>query len=152
LGKKFEEKIRDDLKQQTSDVYQALKAKIADLDQRAIFYQMYLCINGTTDCVKEKEYFIADFVFVKKMVDPEGNEYWDVIVADTKLSSSTDFTENQKAARSLSSYHLRTLGVEKIAGPDLGLGFITGTNITRNSDFDFIKIYSDGTGKFVGIK
>lgn len=57
---------------------------------------MQFCINQGTFCTKEGEYFIADFVFIKKVKNALNQDEWDVVIADTKLSEGTSFTDNQK--------------------------------------------------------
>jgi len=153
LGKEFEVDMKNDLVNPNSAVYKALAGKITDLNERTVYYQAYMCINNNTSCQGEGEYFIADFIFVKKVTKTVNfleTSYWDIIVADTKLSKSTGFSDNQKTARGMSKYYIRTTGA-RVMGPALEDFNIT-NEVIRNPKFDFIKIYSDGSKVFRGIE
>ena len=150
LGDKFEKAIEEFLTNINSDVYRKLKAKIPDLDNRAILKQVYFCINGKTDCTGVGEYFIADLVFVKEVEDViTGRKYLDVIIADSKLSLSTSFTDNQKVAQKLSGFAIRQYKRENIIRGVIPNGFEKTKDVVKNGDF--VKIYSDGTGVFKDI-
>jgi TANFOR domain-containing protein len=150
LGHEFEEEMKNELLNPGSSLYLELEKEIKDLSERTIYYQAYMCTNNSRTCTKEKQYFIADFVFVKKVAVEGEAPYWDIIVADTKLSESTGFTKNQEKGRGMNSYFVRTTGA-RVAGPVLE-DYDVGDVVMRNAEFDFVKIFSDGNKIFKGIK
>lgn len=146
-GKQFENWVAIHLSNDQSPTYQSLKAAfVADgwnLDEYSIYRQVYFCINGSTTatCTDEGSYFIADFVFVKEVVDPVNGNYLDVKIADTKLSSGTSFTKNQNDSKKQNKLYIRTAGLP-IKGSKIDL-FQNPNNFT-NSRIIY-KIYSGGT-------
>ena len=50
---------------------------------------------------------ISISVFAQKVKNEEGESNWDVVIADTKLSEKTGFTDNQKKAMGLGSFYVK---------------------------------------------
>jgi hypothetical protein len=160
-GKDFENWIKGELStikntstMQTA-VYNALKAKISDLDERTIYTQVKFCINGNTsgNCTIAGSYFIADFVFVKEVNDPVNGNYLDVKIADTKLSQGTDFTDNQNDAQTMTSYYTSSipntsLTTNPVKGFNINNFNEKGVLVKRTSNF--YKIFSGGTTTSLG--
>jgi hypothetical protein len=157
-GKDFEEWIGEELKNKNSDVYLALRNKLGmnpdgvtyDLDQRSIYTQVRFCISGNVPCDQKNQYFIADFVLAKTIkVGP--NDVVDIIIADTKLSMNTDFTDNQKLAQLPlhPDYNIWT-NKPPIKGSSVN-GFSTRQNVVRNASFfPFFKIYRGNAPRILG--
>ena len=146
-GKDFENWIKGQLSSNTSATYQQLKTYFTtegwNLDDCSIYSQVYFCINGSTTatCTDEDSYFIADFVFVKEVVDPVSGNYLDVKIADTKLSAGTRLTKNQNNSKVQSKLYIRTVQ-DPIKGSKIDL-------FQKPKDFInskiIYKIYSGGT-------
>ncbi len=152
MGKKFEKKIEGDLKSSSSDVYMDLLEVIPDLRERQILTQVQFCINNSTSCTKEGEYFIADFVFIRKIKNALQQDEWDVIIADTKLSKNTSFTNNQTRAMGLPSFNVKAYNSEFDIN-DNKIELRATDKVFRSIKKDkFIKIYSDGSGKYKAIE
>jgi hypothetical protein len=99
-----------------------------------------MCINGQTTCNGKKDYFIADFVFVKEVII--GNTtVLDVKIADTKLSAGTDFTKNQRNSKKKDILYIKTANNLPIKGRDINFN---SPNFFNNSKVIY-KIYSGGT-------
>lgn len=153
LGKDFEDAVEKSLKYSDSAEFQDLLEYIPDLGERQILSQVQFCINGGISCNKEGEYFIADFVFIKKVKNNEGGVDWDVVIADTKLSEGTSFTDNQKKAMGMNSYYVKSIKIPPtdIKGNNIELS--AGNKVVRNIVKEgFIKIYSNGQGVYKGSK
>lgn len=144
----------EDLKDTNSAVYQKLqKDWVKDLDDRQILSQVQFCLDaGASSCTKQGEYFIADFVFVKQDVDSRGRPFWDIVVADSKLSASTDYTDNQKVALGKSEFKIKSGQQIDINGKAIQFSYdlLTPLRVVK-SRANFIKIYSDGAKKFGNI-
>jgi hypothetical protein len=149
-GRDFEDWIKSQLSNSGSNVYKSLKSEFAkdswNLDEYSIYSQVHFCINGSSSCNGAGTYFIADFVFVKEVIDPVGGNYFDVKIIDTKLSASTDFTENQRNSKKEDKLYIKTVGLP-----------IKGTRIEsfqRGNDFKnskiIYKVYSGGTSSSYG--
>ena len=71
MGNNFEDSYRLGLSNNVEGAataeYLGLKARIADLDERTILSNVQLCIR--TPCNKSGNYFIPDFIAVRKMTD-----------------------------------------------------------------------------------
>ncbi|RYC68216.1 hypothetical protein [Spirosoma sordidisoli] len=147
-GRNFENYVLGQLQSSSSAVYQRLKTGfIPDLDQRQILSQVQFCINSNAiSCTNKGQYFIADFVFIKQGRDPITNAlFWDIIVADTKLKSTTGFTTNQRNAINQGGYKLKA----PIDRDIKGLPFIfTPSQPIIKSQPNFLKIFSNGSGGF----
>jgi hypothetical protein len=165
-GKQFENWITIHLGSNQSPTYLKLKDDIAklpnnpwNLDDYSIYTQVQFCINGSAPCNAEKEYFIADFVFVKEETDPiTGVKKLDVKIADTKLTAGTKFTKNQALANKIpSSFYIKSykVGTPIYPNPIKGqhyTNFIIGGKVSLISS-KFYKIYSNGTPtSYGGIK
>jgi len=152
MGKDFESKTQTDLESSSSAVYQDLLLLIPDLEERQILSQVQFCINGGTSCSKEGEYFIADFVFIKKIKNALNQDEWDVVIADTKLSKKTSFTDNQKKAMGLPSFNVKAYN----SGLDINGNKIelkATDKVFRSIIKDkFIKIYSNGGGIYQAVE
>lgn len=160
---KFEAYIAGELTNKTSPTYLGLADKIKDLAERTIYQQVQFCLGGSGGCSGKGEYFIADFVFVKK-AEIDGEEYLDVVIADTKLNEGTDFTKNQKAGMNLSELKIKSVPTSVKNGGKTLLNPLTGDKVKKfdaETDLpirrsvlgDFFKIFSGGTIKsFGGIK
>ncbi|MFK7033396.1 hypothetical protein V3Q90_15545, partial [Flavobacterium oreochromis] len=155
MGNDFEDFIEEQLKQPTSDVYLALREKFGkdsdgtyDLDKRSIFKQVQFCINGSTDCTKEGEYFIADFVFVREI--QIGNTIvLNIRVADTKLSSKTNFTDNQKKANEMTDFYVKSIRPKALIKGALINSLSDGKPVKKTGKIT--KIYSNGSGGYGNI-
>lgn len=145
-GKEFENWITIHLGSSESPTYRALKTAFAtdgwNLDDYSIYRQVQMCINGQTTCNGKKDYFIADFVFVKEVVDPVNGNYLDVKIADTKLSASTDFTKNQKESKLKNTLFIKSDNPSRIKGGSISL--FNKPNFFTNSKIIY-KIYSGGS-------
>jgi len=153
LGKDFENAVEKYLKYSDSAEFQDLLEYIPDLGERQILSQVQFCINGGVSCNKEGEYFIADFVFIKKVKNAIGQDVWDIVIADTKLSEGTSFTDNQKKAMGMNSYYVKSIKTPPtdIKGNNIELS--AGDRVVRNIVKEgFIKIYSNGQGVYKGSK
>jgi hypothetical protein len=83
-----------------SDFYKDTKKRIADnippphnnIDDYDVYSQVKMCTKNP-NCT---EYSVADQVFIKK--DAQGNVF--MIISDSKIKESTDYTRKQKALRS----------------------------------------------------
>ena len=145
-GRDFETYIKGQLAYTDSKVYQDLLFEVPDLADRTILYQVYFCINNSSNCNDAGTYFIADFVLVKKNTDMT----YDIIIVDTKLSANTNLTQNQSNAQALpTAFKLKSFNGSPIIGNI--------NNLTTNSQFQkltkpFIIIYSNGSGGFGDIK
>lgn len=156
-GRKFEEYIEGQLKNPQSETYLALKEKFGkdddgtyDLDHRSIYTQVQFCINREVSCSKEGEYFIADFVFVREVKNPiSGKISLNVKIADTKLSRSTSFTDNQKKANNLDQFIIKTEGRILIKKDETSIKFQVGETVQKAEKI--LKIYSDGEGDYKGL-
>jgi len=149
LGKDFEKDVETALKSSDSKVYKRLLELIPDLGERQILSQVQFCIIEGTSCNKEGEYFIADFVFIKKAKNEEGESYWDVVIADTKLSINTSFTKNQKRAMDMNNYYLKSIKMPATDINGKNIQIVPGDKVFRNILKEgFIKIYSNGDGVY----
>ncbi|GAB3719386.1 hypothetical protein GCM10027592_62860 [Spirosoma flavus] len=145
-GRLFETNMKVALSNISSSVYQGLLNKVADLDQRTILSQVQFCIKG--NCIGKGEYFIADFVAVRKIQDFDGREYLDVVIIDTKLSNSTALTPNQTYANNLTSLKVKSIPADsRIKGVHID-EFDVNRNVVKNGPI--VKIYSDGNGNYAG--
>ncbi|GAA3746669.1 hypothetical protein GCM10022422_33870 [Flavobacterium ginsengisoli] len=153
LGKDFEKAVETALKYSDSAEFQDLLEYIPDLGERQILSQVQFCINEGTSCTSEGQYFIADFVFIKKVKNAFNEDEWDVVIADTKLSEGTSFTDNQKKAMGMNSYYLKSIKMPPtdIKGKNIEIqnGNKVFRNIVKNG---FIKIYSNGQGVYKSSK
>ena len=108
-----------------------------------------MCIDKANPCVNEGEYFIADFVFIKKKTNAFNQIEWDVIIADTKLSESTSFTNNQKRAMKMDSYSVKSIRQPSIDIKGSSISIRVGDKVVRNViKNSSIKIYSYGNGVY----
>jgi hypothetical protein len=152
IGTQFEEQARKAPNDPENYVYTQVKAKINDLNERSIYTQVRFCISGNVPCDQKNQYFIADFVFARVIEDPiRFIKKVDIIIADTKLSMNTDFTDNQKLAQ-LTMYPTYNIWTNKppIKGSPVN-GFSTQQNVVRNASFlPFFKIYRGNVPKILG--
>jgi len=101
--------------------------------------QWVFCVPQTT---------VKDFVFVKKTTI-DGEEFWDVIIADTKLTSSTNLTPNQNKAQDLTHFYVKASTGKDIK--DVLISGFTSSDVTKTIP-NIIIIYSNGRGGFGDIK
>jgi hypothetical protein len=154
-GKDFELWIKSQLTSNQTAVYQSLKLAFSadnwNLDDYSIYSQVQFCINGGPICNDEGTYFIADLVFVKEVTNPiTGIKELDIKIADTKLSSSTDFTKNQKEAMKLNRLLIRTDQPTLVKGNRITL-FNHPNNFSNPKKI--YKVYSNGTvNTYGGVK
>lgn len=150
-GIAFEKKILEALKDPLSEVNKKLRELIPDFDQRIPLQKVYLCIVKES-CNVAGGYFIADFAFAKKIVDPgDGSVSWDIVIADSKLTEFTDFTGNQKAGKALDFYSIKTrpkdLYNEIVEDGSLKIGGqINRAKSSGGINQPFYKIYGDNAG------
>ncbi|MBX9806529.1 MAG: hypothetical protein K2X95_01900 [Flavobacteriaceae bacterium] len=95
---------------------------------------------------------ISISVFAQKVKNEEGESNWDVVIADTKLSEKTGFTDNQKKAMGLGSFYVKAYNSDfDITGNKIELKATD--KVFRSIIKDkFIKIYSNGGGIYQGVK
>jgi hypothetical protein len=154
-GKDFEIWIKGQLSNDRTPIYQQLKtdfnAEGWNLDEYSIYSQVYFCINNSASCIKEGDYFIADFVFVKVVKNLiTGLDELDVKIADTKLSSRTSFTQNQKNAMRLipNPFFIRSFKSQDLIKGIASNLFQIGKQIPNKNNF--YKIYSGGSSNTYG--
>ena len=154
-GKQFETRVLRDLVEESTST---LKTKLADdygvhLDDYEVFSQVQIKTGKAVD--GEAEYFVADFVLVKKknMGGVDVLEYDKSIILETKLNESTKLTDPQTSAVSqlkegVNSFELRS---RNVSGKSDIEGFEMGSATSEKSIgiTDFIKVWSDGTGNSV---
>lgn len=141
--------------------YLALKARLAaidirkNLDNYSILRKVQLCF--ATPCNKSGNYFIPDFIAVRKITDDVTDiDSWDVIIIDTKLTqNNSGWTPNQRAAQNENEYFVKSVPDnnalvtgENIVGEFRSLVGSQTKQVQRNDNF--IKAYSDGNGNFNG--
>jgi hypothetical protein len=149
-GKKFEEDMLKAVLDQNSNVYKNLNTLIPDLADRKVLSQVHFCVPGKSlPCNTKGDYFIADIVFVK--YNARGGVA-DMIIADSKLSQSTNLTSGQQAAKNATggSLTMRSLEISQDA-----LKTALPTTLTAGaaiSHVGFYKIYGNGSGVFQGIE
>ena len=151
-GKQFENWVTIHLGSNQSLTYQSVKtAFLADgwnLDDYSIYTQVYFCINNSATCTGKKDYFIADFVFVKTVYNPIfQKDELDIKIGDTKLSSGTKFTKNQNLSKLQNTLYIKTTNPVKIKGVQIDL--FNKPNSFTNSKIIY-KIYSGGTSTTYG--
>jgi len=143
-GKEFEELIKNQLKDLNSQVYQKLKSKIADLDQRTILSQVQFCLTAKAPCNAKGEYFIPDFVAVREIYDPIlKKNILDVIIFDTKLSKGTSWSPNQTIAQKMEGWVIKSVNNENILKGTKIKGFEYNASVLKNGSFK--KIFKEGT-------
>jgi hypothetical protein len=153
-GTKFETAMKTDLANPNSAAFKGLEEHVKDLKDRTILYQVYFCIpeGKQPPCTDKGSFFIADFACVKPIKIGNVVTGYDVVIVDSKLSSGTDFTDNQKAAKGMTGYFLRT-EARKLDGTIFNenpqifkIGaFISRTKDGTNSKLPFYKIISNGS-------
>ena len=91
---------------------------------------------------------MADLVLISKKTDPLGAEYVeDIIVIDTKLSKSTDLSDNQKASNKLNALKIKSISGELVRGElPINDSFKAGATIPRNGKIR--KMYTKDNGEF----
>ncbi|MFN8417379.1 MAG: hypothetical protein U0U66_13690 [Cytophagaceae bacterium] len=88
------------------------------------------------------------------MVKPNrinGQDVWDVIIVDTKLSSTTNLTDNQAVAQGRSGFILKS----RVNEPNnLVYGSMIDLNVKPiiKTLTSFVIIYSNGNGGYGGVK
>jgi hypothetical protein len=131
-----------------------------DLNQYEIFSQIQLTtkIDDVIDPVtglkvsESVDYFVADFLLVKKtkIAGVEVLDLNNVIALETKLSIGTDLTIPQKSALAKvksadNSFDIRSI---KANGKvDISKAIGSGTLNNQVNILDYIKVWSDGTGR-----
>ncbi|MES2134128.1 MAG: hypothetical protein V4506_17405 [Bacteroidota bacterium] len=150
-GKDFEVVASNQLQAVSS----TLKTKLAtkyniNINQYEVFEQVQIKTGQTVNGADE--YFIADFVLVKKKT-VLGQEILDLdnaVVLETKLSSTTPLTPPQTNALAKVKTTSNTFSVRSVSQP----GVFNPTNYSLGSTnqikiTDYIKVHSDGVGTTV---
>ncbi len=143
--------MRLNLKNNNEKLFNDLAKKVDDINERTIYANVQLCL--TKDCKAKGEYFIPDFIAVKKTKNDRGQDIFDVVILDSKLNEGTNWTPNQGAGQKLNNYNIKgSISNEKvIKGKHLDdFEKEAKPSLVRNKEF--IKIFSDGNGNYSGIK
>lgn len=149
-GKDFEIVAKAELKATSS----TLKTKLANkyninLSQYEVFEQVQIKTGQMVEGVEE--YFVADFVLVKKktILGQEVLDFDNALVLETKLSNSTALTRPQtnalnKTRTASNTFNVRSVSQPGILSPNYSLG-----NSNQIKLLDYIKVHSDGIGAAV---
>ena len=141
-GTAFGKEMITQLKNIDSDAYKTLKTTLSgkgiNIEDYSIYSQIQLCIKG--DCISKGNYWIPDFALIAKKTNALDKEYFEVIIVDSKLFRSTDWSANQKIADNMQQWTIKSVKNENlIQGSNLNLK--PKSLIERNGDF--IKIFND---------
>ncbi|MCU0417322.1 MAG: hypothetical protein MUE33_09055 [Cytophagaceae bacterium] len=151
-GRDFEEFVSNNLSLLRSKLLS--KYPNIDLNNYAIFEQVQIKTGQIANGADE--FFVADFVLVKKEVNAiTGIEYLNfnnAIVLETKLSSTTALTTPQtnalsKVKTTSNTFDIRTISKESKTNSEFVLG--SGTSYKTVKVTDYIKVNSDGIGNTI---
>jgi hypothetical protein len=151
-GKAFEGFVAGNLNTLRSKIM--AKYPNIDLNNYAVFEQVQIKTGKIVDGADE--YFIADFVLVKKnkILGQEILDFNDAIVLETKLSIGTPLTTPQTSALAKVKTTSNTFDVRSVNnGSTTNATFSLGSSPSASSKTvkinDYIKVYSDGTGNVI---
>jgi hypothetical protein len=140
-GTAFGKEMITQLKNIDSDAYKTLKTTLSEkginIEDYSIYSQIQLCIKD--DCLGKGNYWIPDFALIAKKSGPDG-DYFEVIIVDSKLFRSTDWSPNQKVAEKMQEWKIKAVEGKLINGTDLKL--TTENNLTKKGNF--IKLFYEG--------
>jgi len=123
----------------SSELYSVLSSKIENLETYTVYSQVQLCLRG--DCISKGNYWIPDFVLVKK-VEINGRDFYETIIVDAKRSSGTQLTKNQDVANGQNEWTIKSINDEKrIFGTELNKIGEEGIKLSRKGEF--IKLYRE---------
>ncbi len=151
-GKDFEEFVSNNLSILRTKLL--TKYPNLDLNSYAIFEQVQVKTGQIIDGLDE--FFVADFVLVKKEVNAitgiENLNFDNCIVLETKLSEGTSLTIPQKSALAKvkilsNTFDIRSVLKQSTTNNSYSLG--TSTSYKTLKINDYIKVYSNGTGNTI---
>jgi hypothetical protein len=151
-GKDFEDFVSNNLAVLRLKILE--KYPDIDLNDYAIFEQVQIKTGQITNGTDE--FFVADFVLVKKEVDIvtgiEDLNFNTAIVLETKLSNTTALTTPQtnaltKVKTTSNSFEIRTISKESKTNSEFVLG--SGTDFKNLKIIDYIKVNSNGIGNTI---